>query len=138
MRLFRNASLVIAAILLVPIVVAGQAPPQVQAPQEDAFLKGAYPADTPGLKMPVVKRTVHPRYTSAAMREKVQGQVEVEVVVLADGTVDRARVVKSLDKVNGLDEQAPAAAKQWTFEPATLNGEKVAVAVKFDLQFRLH
>ena len=147
MRHFRNASLVIAAILLVPIVVAGQAPPQAKAAQGDEFLKGVYagflthdPA-TPlpeGIKAPVVKTRVHPRYTSAAMRQKIQGQVELQLVVLADGSVARARVTKSLDTIYGLDDAAREAAMQFAFEPAEINGQKAAVAVSLILEFRLH
>jgi TonB family protein len=145
MRHVRNASFVIAAILLVPIVVAGQAPPQAKATQEDEFLKGVIVlghlpevAPPPGVTAPVLKARVFPRYTVDAMRAKIQGQVQVQVVVRADGSVARARVTKSLDKVYGLDDAAIAAAMQSAFEPGLLNGEKVAMAVLIDLEFRLH
>jgi protein TonB len=106
--------------------------------QADDFLKGAYTADTPGLVAPKVKKFVVPKYTPDAMRAKLQGRVKVQVVVAADGTVDRARVIESLDKATGLDDQAVAAVKQWTFEAGRLNDKPVSVAVEAYLDFRLH
>ena len=100
--------------------------------------QGRLPPETPGLKAPVLKHTVYPRYTSDAMRAKLQGVVEVQAVVMPDGSVSRARVTTSLDKAFGLDEQAVIAAKQWTFEPGELNGKSVPVAVSLKLEFRLH
>jgi TonB family protein len=47
-------------------------------------------------------------------------------------------VKKSLDTVNGLDDAAIAAARQWRFEPARLSGQPVAVEVTLILEFRQH
>jgi protein TonB len=111
---------------------------QVQTQQEDDFLKGVYLPEAAGLKAPVLIQAVYPKYTSDAMRAKIQGVVEVQAVVMPDGSVSRARVITSLDKVFGLDEQAVLAAKQWTFEPGKLDGKPVPVAVKVNLEFKLH
>ena len=51
------------------------------------------------------------------MRAKVQGDVELEAVILANGTVGDMRIVKSLDDKFGLDAEAIKAAKQWFFKP---------------------
>jgi protein TonB len=72
------------------------------------------------------------------MRQKIQGTVELEVVIAADGTVDHARVTKSLDAVHGLDESALSAIRQWRFEPAVLNGQPIAVWSPIVMTFRLH
>lgn len=111
---------------------------QVQVQQEDDFLKGVYLPEASGLKAPVLRHTVHPKYTSDAMRAQIQGVVEVQAVVMPDGSVSRARVITSLDKAFGLDQQAVIAAKQWTFEPGKLDGMPVPVAVTVNLEFRLH
>jgi len=58
--------------------------------------------------------------------------------VMPDGSVSRARVITSLDKTFGLDEQAVLAAKQWIFEPGKLDGLAVPVAVTVKLEFKLH
>ena len=71
------------------------------------------------------------------MRAKVQGTVWVEAVVLPDGTVGQAKVVRSLDSTFGLDEEALKAAKQWRFAPGTRFGQPVAVLVTIELTFTL-
>ena len=117
---------------------AARSPQQVQTQKEDDFLKGVYLPEAAGLKAPVVIQTVYPKYTSDAMRAKIQGVVEVQAVVMPDGSVSRARVITSLDKTFGLDEQAVLAAKQWIFEPGKLDGLAVPVAVTVKLEFKLH
>ena len=51
------------------------------------------------------------------MRAKIVGTVEVDAVVLPDGTVGQVRVVELLDKPTGLDDQALGAAREWMFTP---------------------
>jgi len=92
-----------------------------------------------GATDPVLIKEVKPNYTSDAMRAKVQGAVEMDAVVRADGSVDPAsiRMVRSLDRVFGLDEQAIAALRQWRFRPGTFKGQPVAVRVTVELTFTL-
>jgi protein TonB len=91
----------------------------------------------PGVTTPIPIQQVKPQYTTDAMRAKVQGVVALECVVLPDGTVGSVRVVRSLDRHFGLDEQAIAAAKQWRFKPGMMNGRAVAVAIRIELTFTL-
>ena len=106
--------------------------------RSDPFLAGAYPMNTPGLTIPNAIDRPHPKYTADAMRAKIQGTVHVEAVIQPDGTVGRARVVKSLDQAFGLDDQALLAAEQWRFTPATLYGQPVATVATLVLEFKLH
>jgi protein TonB len=94
-------------------------------------------AGGPGVTTPVVITQVKPQYTADAMRAKVQGLVMVECVVLPDGTVDGARIVRSLDPRFGLDQEAIAAARKWRFRPGLLNGKPVPVIVTIELSFTL-
>ena len=79
---------------------------------------------------------VEPKYTSDAMRQKIQGDVEVDVVVTPEGGVSRAIVVTSLSP--DLDMNALRAALSYRFQPATQNGQPVAALVRVSLNFRLH
>jgi protein TonB len=92
-----------------------------------------------GATDPVLIKEVKPSYTADAMRAKIQGAVEMDAVVRADGSVDPAsiRVVRSLDRVFGLDEQAIIALRQWRFRPGTYKGQAVAVRVAVELTFTL-
>ena len=63
-------------------------------------------------------RQVEPRYTTEAMRAKIAGDIELEAVVNADGTVGDVRVVRSLDDIGtGSTTNAIRAARQWLFTP---------------------
>ena len=87
---------------------------------------GAYRPGS-GVTSPQLLREVKPNYTAAAMRAKVQGVVLLECVVGPDGSIGQVNIVKSLDKVFGLDDEAVKAAKQWRFDPGRRFGEPVAV-----------
>lgn len=90
-----------------------------------------------GIVLPRPIREVKPQYTADAMRAKIQGQVLLEAVVLPDGTVGDVEVVRSLDPVFGLDQEAVKAAKQWRFVPGTRQGQPVAVLVTIEMTFTL-
>lgn len=89
----------------------------------------------PGVTMPALVERVPPKYTADAMRARIQGSVWIECVVQADGTVGNARIMQSLDRRFGLDEEAMAAAKRWRFRPGTLHGKPVPVIVTIELMF---
>jgi protein TonB len=71
------------------------------------------------------------------MRARLQGTVIVRAIVLPDGSVGVARVVRSLDTLLGLDQEALKAVKLWRFKPGTLGGRPVSVAVDIELTFTL-
>jgi TonB family protein len=95
------------------------------------------PLRAAGVVNPGLLREVRPDYSSGAMREKIQGSVVLEVVVLPDGTVGAAAVKKSLDRSNGLDNEALIAASYWLFAPATRDGKPVATTVTLELTFKM-
>ena len=97
----------------------------------DAFGAGS------GVTMPSVLREVKPSYTAEAMRAKVQGAVMVEAIVREDGSVGQVRIVRSLDRTFGLDEEALKAVKNWRFSPGKRQGKNVAVIVEIELTFTL-
>jgi TonB family protein len=92
-----------------------------------------------GVTSPVLIKEVKPNYTGDAMRAKLQGVVEMEAVVLADGSVDpnRIKITRSLDATFGLDQQAVVAVRQWRFRPGTYKGQPVPVLVNVELTFTL-
>ncbi len=76
-----------------------------------------------------------PRYTEAARKARVQGEVIVRAIIDRRGDVARVEVVQGLSM--GLDEETVAAIRQWKFRPATLNGEPVNVIHDLTVNFRL-
>jgi protein TonB len=122
-----------------PVQVAQQPVRQTgSAPPDEDFIAGTYEGGAPGVTWPTAIWQVKPKYTPDAMRAKLQGSVELEVVVMPDGTVGKVRILQSLDRETGLDEAAIAAARQWVFTPGKFNHEAVPVRVKMSLDFRLH
>jgi TonB family protein len=88
-----------------------------------------------GVTAPKVVKEVRTSYTADALRAKVQGSIVLEAVVLADGTVGEVRVVRSLDKQYGLDDEAVKALKQWQFTPGQHDGSAVPVIVEVEMTF---
>jgi protein TonB len=86
---------------------------------------------------PTLLRSVDPVYTAGALAAKLSGTVELEAVVLTNGTVSAVRVTKSLDAAYGLDQEAIKAARQWLFRPGTQQGKPVDVYVKLILEFHI-
>lgn len=91
-----------------------------------------------GVEPPRLIRDREPRYTNEALRAKIQGEVEIQAIVLEDGTIGDVMVIKSLDKTHGLDIEAMNAARQWLFTPARQNGKPVKMAVRMFLRFAIH
>jgi protein TonB len=102
------------------------------------FGGGAYQPGN-GVSNPLLIHEVKPNYTGEAMRAKLQGVVEMEAIVLPDGTVDpkSLKITRSLDSTFGLDEEAKKAVRQWKFKPGLLKGQPVPVIVTVELTFTL-
>ena len=90
-----------------------------------------------GVSWPRLVREVKPNYTPDAMRAQVEGMVELEILVLADGSVGRVNVVRSLDARFGLDQEAINAVRRWRFDPGRRSGKAVATRVGVELSFNL-
>jgi TonB family protein len=90
-----------------------------------------------GVSAPRVVRDVSPQYTPGAMRAAIHGVVRLDCVVGVDGAVGDVRVVRSLDSIYGLDDEAVKAAKQWKFEPGKKDDVAVPVMVTIDMTFAM-
>lgn len=80
--------------------------------------------------------TPEPKYSDIARYEKFQGTLVVDVIVGKDGAVHRIRLVRPLGL--GLDESAQSMIQTWRFEPATRNGQPVAVEMNVEVAFNLY
>ena len=76
-----------------------------------------------------------PTYTAEARSLKVEGEVALQVVFLASGTIRVLRVVRGLG--HGLDEAAQQAAEQVRFKPATRGGTPVDTSATIRITFEL-
>ena len=87
------------------------------------------------VKPPVKVYAPQPLYTEEARLGRVQGVVILEAVIDEKGDVHSVRVLKGLPK--GLSESASDTASQWTFKPALMDGEPVAVFLNLTVRFSL-
>jgi periplasmic protein TonB len=71
------------------------------------------------------------------MRAGIKGSVLLEAVVDVDGRVAAIHIARSLDELNGLDEQAVRALEKWQFTPALKDGEPVPALITFEAMFTL-
>jgi len=101
------------------------------------FGEEAYTLCDGGVTMPTVVRERKPSYTPDAMRALKQGVVMLAAVVLPSGRVGDVVVTVSLDKEDGLDNEAVKALKDWRFKPGTRAGEPVPIIVTVEMTFRL-
>ena len=90
-----------------------------------------------GVTWPRLVREVKPNYTPDAMRAQVEGMVELDILVLADGSVGRVNIVRSLDARFGLDQEAINAVRRWRFDPGRRLGKAVVTRVAVELSFHL-
>jgi len=91
--------------------------------------------DKSALSAPVATMKVDPAYPPDVLRDKVEGKVTLYAVIRADGSVDEIRVLDSLD--SRLDATAMRALSRWHFQPATKNGEPVALEAVVEVPFRM-
>lgn len=88
---------------------------------------------------PKAVKRVPPVYPTFAKKMKIEGDVIINVEVLANGKVKDVKVIKSLmSGPGGLDESAVKAVKQWEFVPAKSKGEPVNCWITFPISFRLN
>ncbi len=76
-----------------------------------------------------------PGYTREARRVGIQGNVVLKVLLLANGKLDRVRVVRRVPY--GLTENAIRAACEIKFKPAIKAGKEVSQWVTVEYPFRL-
>jgi periplasmic protein TonB len=76
-----------------------------------------------------------PGYTREARRAGIQGNVVLKVLLLANGKLDRVRVVRRVPY--GLTENAIRAACEIKFKPATKAGKEVSQWITVEYAFRL-
>jgi periplasmic protein TonB len=90
-----------------------------------------------GVSSPIVVFEKRPAYTADAMRARIQGAAWVAAIVMPDGSVGGAHIVRSLDSTFGLDEEAIKAVKQWRFQPGTRLGKPVPVEIVVEVTFTM-
>lgn len=79
-------------------------------------------------------KITRPQYPQEAFVKKVEGTVELEILIDSNGRVVRAHVKKSIPL---LDAAAIRTVQEWVFSPAIKNGRPVATIATAPVTFRI-
>jgi len=110
--------------------------PCENTPLSEGSVEKIYSAGCPGFTPPECVYCPQPPYDAGARQNHVQGEVVVELVILTDGTVSDAKIVKSLDK--GLDESALRTVRKYRFHPSIgPDGKPVKAKLRVEINFHL-
>jgi len=88
-----------------------------------------------GIKPPRPVRQPEPEYSEYARKKKISGTVVLSAVIDSGGNVRDVKVTRPLEA--SLDQQAIDALNQWKFQPASKDGQPVAVKVDVEMSFRV-
>jgi TonB family protein len=89
------------------------------------------------LSAPVPTYDPEPAYTLQARQDKIQGNVELSIIIDPQGNVTQAQEI-SKPLGGGLDDKAIETVKTWKFKPATLEGVPVPTRATIVITFRLY
>ena len=92
---------------------------------------------TGGLVAPIKLTEVLPEYTTRAEKEGIQGDVYIEAIVMVDGTVTEAKLIRGFPD-DELNQRALEAVAKWTFTPGYKDGLPVPVIALFTITYRIH
>jgi TonB family protein len=124
---------ILGVVALAILVMQSAAQPESKTPWPPA---GVFRAGN-GVTLPTLIKDVKAQYTADAMRAKVRGTVWMEAVVESDGSVGEVRVIRSLDRKFGLDDECVSSLKKWRFKPGMKDGVPVPVLVHVEMTFVL-
>jgi TonB family protein len=96
--------------------------------------KKAAAGDSPTTMVDILDKP-RPQYTAEGRTLKIEGDVVLDMVFQADGTIQVNRVISGLG--HGLDEAAVRAAQQIKFKPAKRDGQPVDFPARVRIEFRL-
>ena len=88
-----------------------------------------------GVSVPKLQSSIEPEYTAEGRAARIQGAVELLVVIGENGTPRDMQIQKALGY--GLDERAIQCVAQWHFTPGVYQGSPVPVAASIHVNFRL-
>lgn len=80
--------------------------------------------------------TVAPRYPANALRNHLEGEVEVEFTILPDGSVADVRVIRATPP-GVFDQEARRAVLRWQFRPQMQDGRATSMRARQVIEFRL-
>jgi periplasmic protein TonB len=130
-----------------PEILPPPLPPDVEfligipeAPPPSPGPAGPLIAGAGDVKMPelIPETKVTPEYPELARVARIEGNVILQAVIRADGTVGDLKVLRCSQTTFGFEEAAVEAVRQWRYLPALLDGRPVDVFFTVFVDFKLH
>jgi TonB family protein len=113
---------------------ASTAPGPARGPVSDTFAPSPAPVRVGGnIPLPTKIKDVRPALPDAAAQAGIRGVVIVEIVIAPDGSVQDAKILRSIPL---LDAAALDAVRQWRYTPTLLNGQPVPVIMTATVAFQ--
>jgi protein TonB len=126
-----------------PAVAAAPATPAPATPAAVATPDPATPPPAPAAAAAAVQtrnfelvRRVNPQYPQRALRQGLQGWVDLRFTITETGDVEDVQVVNSQPR-REFDREAIRALQQWKFRPQIENGRPVRTTAQQRLEFKL-
>ena len=76
-------------------------------------------------------------YPARARSKGVEGYVRMSLLINEYGQIERVKVLEASPRGQGFEEAAKQSVQQWSFEPATYEGEPVKIWATQTVNFRL-
>jgi TonB family protein len=110
--------------------------PEIRRADENGLDEPQFEVGKDETKPPSAVYTPEPEFSEKARRAKYQGTVVLSIVVDRKGNISRVSLVRALGM--GLDQNAMEGVTRWRFDPATRNGQPVAVKMNIEVSFNLY
>jgi len=104
-------------------------------PPSGPLLAGVGDVTNPEL---IPESKVEPEYPELARVARLEGNVILQAIIRADGTVGDVQVLRTNRPQMGFEEAAISAVREWMYKPALQNGRPVEVYFTVFVEFKLH
>jgi len=102
-----------------------------------AVREGDVVAAGPGVTQPELLKRVEPRLPPAARTLRAASEVQLQLLVGIDGSVEEVRILKVDRPGMGFEKASEDAVRQWRYKPATKDGVKVRVWIAVRILFKV-
>ncbi len=107
---------------------------QLEAQVAEERERAAFRADVVPANTLAQEKFVEPRFPAAALRKSVEGWVDLDFTVAADGSVKDIEV-RGADPVGVFEQAATRAVSQWRYTPLQRNGRAVEQRARLRMRF---
>jgi TonB family protein len=107
----------------------------VAPPSSGPLLAGVGNVTNPVL---IPESKLEPEYPELARVARLEGNVILQAIIHADGTVGDVEVLRTNRPNMGFEDAAVEAVRQWRYQPAMQNGRPVEVYFTVFVEFKLH